>query len=245
MTYYRPSEALCKWRHLTVIATEADVNGTPVSAADVTPTVRAAITSACHQFTRTVTAYSLGMCWLQNDLFWFPDEWTEGQLYETFVVGGYVTTHHNTRTGVEPYGVWLPGYDSVTFMGPSATFVNGASGLSFAANDPTSNYFNWMQYDLTGLGSTAAFLRDVLLHEWGHTLNLYYGNYGLGLPIAFPDTPGDYEHNDGTPLEEPGLFYDFLESLYSGDLVDPDTDLAAGIGPEVWALGPPRKTYPR
>ena len=55
MTHYRPSTALCLWRHLTVIATEANVNGTPVSADNVTAEMLASLIETGHRFRERVT----------------------------------------------------------------------------------------------------------------------------------------------------------------------------------------------
>jgi hypothetical protein len=245
MTHYRPSTAICHWRHLTVIATDANVNGTPVTGAQVTQAKRAELVEGCRLFTKHVIDYSEGMCWLQHDLFWFPGEWTLGDSYTAIVPEGYLTSLADLKTGCLTVGVRTDGYDSIAMLGPDLTYTLGASGLSFADVSGTHAYYHFMPYGLAGT-TTAPFMGDVQTHEWGHTLDLYFDEFGLGAAtMPHPDHPTNYRHADGTPLDPTDLSRDFLRAMFTGDIEDIATSTQQGCSAAIWELGPVRKNYPQ
>lgn len=247
MTHYRASEAICHWRHLTVIVTGASVNSVVASSAISTAT-RAMLREGCTQFTNLVIARSHGMCWFQNDVFFFPNVWTLAEPYAFIDVDNKVTTMAQVETGCAAVGVRVPTYDSLSFWCPSPPWcTNCASGFSFG-DSSTHTYYAWMPYGTTwDLPEHATYMANVAIHEFGHTLDLYFDESGLGQPMPHPDNQSLYEHLDGRQwtLTDGDTNPDFLEAMFTGDVRDKATATPQGATAAVWALGPPRKNYPR
>jgi hypothetical protein len=77
---------------------------------------------------------------------------------------------------------------------------------------------------------------------------LSYGDYGHGVLMLHPDITEGCVHLDGTPLDNDSTVPphdDFAFSFYHGDIKNPDDPGYGGCSAAVWALGPPRQTWPR
>jgi hypothetical protein len=210
--------------------------------------VRANVRTAVRAWSREVVDYSSGMCWMQTDLFVFPGTWTWGTLFEDFTPGGGIVTVNDVQAGCASVGCRALDYDSYSFMGPSLGIYGGGwSGLSFADPAPNYTFYYVMPVGNSDPSGEVASIQAVMRHEWGHTLDYYFDDYGLLEPMPHPDHQEDFEHRNGDEwsLTDGDTNPDFLRAMMTGDVQDKATLTDQGASAEVWALGPVRKNYPR